>query len=311
MTITHTGLLASAKEFADRALTAYVEDDAAVILAHAATSLEHLAKAVLCSRSPVLLMDIQRGKLDSLVQLAGFPEMARKAQDGPYTISGSQAVDRVGTLFPGIKVPQEITKLTAIRNMTLHVGQHQKDDIRDLLAAYLRLANELFGEMKVPDSERWGKHTDLVESLISKSLDEIERRVAQRIAQVKYKLDSWLSKIPEEMRQSVLDRQQAMATPEVHELQDWVAAKCPVCGQGEALYVGDLIFNPDIHIDAHGRHDVDGGMYELFVERFTCGACGFEAIGAEELAAADLEIVLDVPIEEDYGFIDEDPGTVD
>ncbi len=302
------GLLASAKDFADRALTAYIEDDTAVVLSHAATSLEHLAKAVLCSRNPVLLMDIQRGKLDSLVQLAGLPELAKK-QEGPYTISGTEAINRVELLWPGIKKPKEIDKLIAVRNMTLHVGQHQVDDIRELLAAYLRLANELLEELKVPEAERWGERADLVESLVSKSLDEIERRVAQRMAQAKYKLDAWLSKVPGDMREAVLMRTTAIVAVPVMEHEDWVPTVCPVCGSTEGLSVGEPVYLPDVDVDINGPYVSGEGGYELYAERFSCPTCGFEVEGPEELIAAGLETNLDLP--KDLEIVDEGPWTRD
>jgi hypothetical protein len=56
-------LLASAKDFADRALRAYLEDDARITLTNAAFSMEHLSKAYLYSLHPALLMEIRNGQL--------------------------------------------------------------------------------------------------------------------------------------------------------------------------------------------------------------------------------------------------------
>jgi hypothetical protein len=64
-------LLESARDFAELALNAYVEDDTRVILAKAAFSLEHLCKAYLYGMHPALLMELRNGQLDSLLYLVG------------------------------------------------------------------------------------------------------------------------------------------------------------------------------------------------------------------------------------------------
>ena len=77
-TIGRDQLLESAKDFADRSLRAYMDSDSRVILQNAAISMEHLSKAYLASLSPVLLMEIKNGQLDSLLHLAGLGEKAKK-----------------------------------------------------------------------------------------------------------------------------------------------------------------------------------------------------------------------------------------
>lgn len=302
-------LLASAKDFGDRALTAYIEDDTAVVLSHAATSLEHMSKAVLCSLHAVLLMDIKNGKLDSLVQLAGFPTKARKPQGSPYTISGTEAIRRVGELFPGIKVPQEIGKLIAIRNLTLHFGRGDKDSTRELLAAYLRLANELMDELKVPEDERWGEHTDLVDTLISKSLSEMERDIKQRFAAGKRRIASLREMVPETELDAVLKRRQAMATWDMEEGEDWVDVQCPACERDDATSIGERVSHPDVDVDVDGAY-VSGGSHSLYVNRFVCGACDLRLNSSEEVQAAGVETDVDLPDVPDEGFTDDGPWSL-
>ncbi|WP_190860573.1 hypothetical protein [Actinomadura sp. RB99] len=299
MTITPDGLLASAKTFADRSLSAYVKEDTVFILPQAATSLEHLSKALLCSRSPVLLMDIQRGKLDSLVQLAGFPEMARKPQEGPYTISGTEAIKRVESLWPAaIKVPKEIERLIAVRNMTLHIGEHQKDDVREIFSAYLRLADKLFTELKVPDTEKWGKHADLVDSLISRSLSEIERNVKQRMAAAKLRINALLAGIPESQRRSVMNARQAQVKISLINGQETAEAECPVCEHPDAVYIGLEDFDVDVDVEPDGMGGYTattlGGHRFLAAHSFHCGVCELDLVNAEELDAAGLETNIDL-----------------
>jgi hypothetical protein len=72
-------LLESARDFAERALNACLEDDTRVILANAAFSLEHLCKAYLYGMHPALLMELRNGQLDSLLHLVGRTEIVTRA----------------------------------------------------------------------------------------------------------------------------------------------------------------------------------------------------------------------------------------
>ena len=84
-TVDRDQLLASAKYFAERALSAYLENDTRVILVYAAFSMEHLSKTYLCDLHPALLAEFRNGQVDALlhlVDLGGPKDDQRKGSVG-------------------------------------------------------------------------------------------------------------------------------------------------------------------------------------------------------------------------------------
>ena len=175
-------LLASARDFAERALNAYLEDDTRVILANAAFSLEHLCKAYRYGMHPALLMEFRNGQLDSLLHLVGHGGRARTTRS-PRTISGREALARVEHVLPKLNVPRELlAQLIEIRDGMVHVGFMSSSDIGELLTAFLQFSNELHDELDSEREGRWGEHAELVETLVIRAQSQTEQEAHRRIA---------------------------------------------------------------------------------------------------------------------------------
>jgi hypothetical protein len=175
-------LLESARDFAARALDAYVGDDTRVILANAAFSLEHLCKAYLHGMHPALLTELRNGQLDSLLHLVGHGDRARKSRS-PRTISGREALARVEHVLPNLNVRQELlAQLIDVRDGMVHVGFMSSSGIGELLTAFLQFSDELHDELGSEREGRWGEHSELVEALIARAQSQTERETNQRIA---------------------------------------------------------------------------------------------------------------------------------
>jgi hypothetical protein len=175
-------LLESARDFAERALNAYVEDDTRVILANAAFSLEHLCKAYLHGMHPALLIELRNGQLDSLLHLVGHGDRARKARP-PRTISGREALARVEHVLPNLNVPQELlAQLIDVRDGMVHVGFMSSSGIGELLTAFLQFSDQLHDELGSERQGRWGEHAELAEALIARAQSQTEQETHRRIA---------------------------------------------------------------------------------------------------------------------------------
>jgi hypothetical protein len=188
-------LLESARDFAERALNAYLEDDTRVILANAAFSLEHLCKAYLYGMHPALLMELRNGQLDSLLQLVGHGDRARTTRP-PRTISGREALARVEHVLPNLNVPRELlAQLIDVRDGMVHVGFMSSSGIGELLTAFLQFSNALHDELGSEREGRWGKDTELVEALLIRARGQIEDEAHRRIAIARARL-ARLAEIP-------------------------------------------------------------------------------------------------------------------
>ncbi|WP_345360588.1 hypothetical protein [Actinoallomurus liliacearum] len=173
-------LLESVRDFAERALNAYLEDDTRVILTNAAFSLEHLCKAYLYGVHPALLVELRNGQLDSLLHLIGHGDRARKPL---RTISGRDALKRVEDLLPNLNVPREsLAQLIDVRDGMVHVGFMSSSGIDELLTAFLQFSDVLHDELGSEREGRWGEHTELVEALLTRARNQIEQEAHRRIA---------------------------------------------------------------------------------------------------------------------------------
>ncbi|WP_343955354.1 hypothetical protein, partial [Nonomuraea longicatena] len=160
--------VASAQDFARRALDAYLDDDARVILINAALSLEHLSKAYLFDKHPALLVELRNGNFDSLLHLTGLGASARKLKE-PRTISAREALTRIDQLMP-VRTPKPLLEqLIDVRDGVVHAGYLSPANTREVLAAFLRFSNELYDEIKLEEPLRWSSHAELAASLIRDS----------------------------------------------------------------------------------------------------------------------------------------------
>ncbi|NDU72085.1 hypothetical protein GWI34_05515 [Actinomadura sp. DSM 109109] len=313
-TIDRDQLLASAKDYADRALKSYTNEDSKAALTDAAVSLEHLSKATLCNVNPALLVDLRKGKLDHLLHLIGEGGRA-SAGSSVFTVSGAEAIERVNKIVPGITVPQEqITKLIRLRNGVLHVGTFQEQESHQLLAAYLRLSKHLFAELGVAQADVWGEHQDVVESVISETLDEVQRDVRRRIARARRDFEKLRAKIPENQRPFLMARLQSETLTKLPRSTTQglrsVMTTCPSCVDEKASSLG--------HVELTAVAEVGTGNFEqlwaVIVEFFVCGVCDLHLRGRDELDAAGLLTFIEMPdYEPDFeDYIDEeDSWTID
>lgn len=298
-TIDRDQLVESAKDYADRALRAYMDGDSRVILSNAAFSAEHIAKAYLVDLNPVLLMEIRNGKLDSLLHLSGLGDKAKTKS--PRTISAREARSRVELLLPGLTAPKkELDDLIDVRDGIVHVGFLAKANTREILTAYLRFANGLFDGLNVPADARWGSHTEMVNKLISQSLTEIEHEVERKIAAAKRFLGDLMENIPEEARESVGAARQAQWERTLPEEDHEEEVTCPACKDKEAKCFGviDTEYDPDVIVEeGHATVLSVGAIHTMHARRLVCGICNLRLDTPDELKAAELETSW---ITEDY-----------
>jgi hypothetical protein len=307
-------LLKSAKSYATRALRAFTDEDHEAALTDAAVSMEHLSKAVLCDLHPALLIELRNGPLDSLLHLVGHGDKAKKPAQGLRTISGPGAITRVKEILPHIKVPQDrIDQLIALRNGVLHAAHFEGAETQAILAAYIRLSNRLFEELKVDEADRWGGHKQLVDDLVSETLSEVERNVRTRMAKAKRTYDELMTKIPEAQREALLyelqDVARAKAMRSAPKDWDWDFWPCPACSHGRGSLLGetDLVYPV-------GAPSSDHSAVLLLPQSFICGVCDLRLHDLDELDAVGLPGVFQLyenPPDPEDQFHDNGPWTID
>lgn len=302
--LTRDSLVESAQDFSDRALCAYRDGDERVVLVNAAFAMEHLTKAVLVGMNPAFLMEIRNGQFDSLLFLAGYGAKARKLSE-PKTIGAKEALARVEQIM-GFKTPRApLERLIEVRDGVVHMGAFSPAKTREALTTYLRLANEIFDEIEVSPSERWGKHAHLVSKLIEQSLTEVEHEVQRKITAAKSRLGQLMAQIPESEQVTVGDARQALVSHVVdpatveRALRNGLSLhtgffSCPACRHTRATRVSVIEEEyglPDDlgPMDHPQEHFAFVGWYLRAVE-LICGSCGLSLKGGDELRAANIPV---------------------
>ena len=292
MIVDRTQLVESARDFAGRSLRAYLKADNRVILMDAACSLEHLSKAYLASLHPALLMDIRNGQLDSLLHLVGCGDKA--GAPFPRTISSREALNRVLRLLPGLDLPTlPLNQLIDVRDGIVHVGYLTDDNTREALTAFLRYCNALYDELSIPAGERWNSHAELVRSLISQSLTEVEHEVQRKIGAAKNLVGELMAQIPKEEHGSVGFARQQRASLRRLPGERRVEVDCPACRDSDATCVGttETEFGTYLEPGEDGEDIVQRCAYRIFhARRLSCGVCELHLKNPDELKAAGLPI---------------------
>lgn len=220
-------------------------------------------------------MEIKNGQFDSLLHLVGLREKSKAKH--PRTISAREARRRVEHVLPGLTAPKdELDDLINVRDGIIHVGYLAEANTREILTAYLRFANALYEELEIPAGQRWGSHTELVNSLISQSLTEIEHQVQRKIAAAKRFFTELMDKLPEGEHEGVAAARQANYPPALNG-EEWPERiNCPACNDAYATCIGvvETDYDPDVIVEDGYATVVGGGaIYTLHARRLMCGCC--------------------------------------
>jgi hypothetical protein len=305
------GLLSSAKDFADRALRAYLDGDERVILVNAAFALEHMSKALLASHHPALMMEIRNGQFDSLLHLMGLGAKARKLTE-PKTIGAKEALARVEQMMT-IKTPKDhLYRLIEVRDGVVHAGHFNAANTREILTSFLRYSNEVYDELTVPDDDRWESHTNLVSRLITQNLSEVEHRVYRKIEAARNNYQNWIKRVPEHSKSTVnktlspgfsalLHRSKAAPDPN-EPIQVSAPVECPACKQLSAVYLGHAhgtrrVPEDVIKAGAPTVESLYSSQAYLEIKVLMCSICSLQLLGSDEIQTAGLPARMDIPQE--------------
>lgn len=295
-------LLASGLDFADRCLEAYTEDDLKVVPVFAAFSLEHPCKAFLHRISPALLAEANKdNQFDSMLHLLGHEDKANGKF--PRTIGAKEAINRANRLSPELGLSNKhITALINMRDGVVHAGHLEQSESHHAFAAYLRAADGILRAFDIKEADRWGRHREFVELLISQSIDEIRQRVKEKIASARARFELQMMNIAAEQRAFFVGTHRQSGNRASAHGQASSPIECPACSTASARYIGRIELQPphevDPSIESHNSLSIRG-------EGLLCTICELRLVGFLELDAAKIPRLIpyepnEPPYEEDY-----------
>ncbi len=279
-------LVRSSSEFAGSALEAMSEGKHSVFLLHAATALEHLAKAVLASSHPSLIAVASKDNFDSLLLLAGDVHHARPTAR-IRTIGAQEALSRAGRFAPECALLlDELQLLVWVRDGIAHLADASAATVDETLVPYLKASEALRGTLGLERTVYWGGFNDLVDSALREHVKQARLRVDAALAVARGEFDRRFAEVDEATKQAVISAIEASYSPDPYEQQ---LVKCPAC-ETLALVSGTL--QEEFDEDWDHREGVLLGVHLSSVE-FTpngllCRACHLDLTGREQMNAAGI-----------------------
>lgn len=275
----------SSVSFAAGAMSAHASGSHRRLAVDAVTALEHLMKACLLRRSPVLLVDLGRdGNWGSLRVLAGLP--------GPSfgflrTIGIQEALKRTDTFFTSSASRVDLKLLFDLRNGVVHTGFDEAVEER-LLVAFVKQAEACLSDLGKDRAAFWGGQLDVVDALIADSTDKALQRVQIKLAAAKARFAEKFAESAPELLTAV-----RLVFPVDAELEE--THECPSC-QSIGLGTGPHHVEDSYEMDDDGV--IQGGAWVVFrPDSFACRVCGLRLTSADEIRLADMDSEWESPLD--------------
>jgi hypothetical protein len=280
-----TRLARSSSEFAVSALAAMSDGKHSVFLLHAATGLEHLAKAVLAAQHPSLIAVASKDNFESLLLLVGETKAARPGAK-IRTIGAREALDRAGRYAPECtSLMGDLRLLIWVRDGVAHLADASSASVDEVLVPYLKATEELREVLGIDRAQYWGAFRELVGQALHEHVEQARLRVEAALAVARAEFERRFATVGEDAKKAVLTAIEESYSPEKYEEQ---LVDCPACGT-TALVRGTL--REEFDEDWDHREGVLLGVHLLvqFIPTgLLCRACHLDLTGRDEMDAAGI-----------------------
>jgi hypothetical protein len=276
-------LARSSGDFARSALGAMSDAKHPTFLLHAATALEHLAKAVLAKRHPSLIAVASKDNFDSLLRLIGEVQHAKPGSK-LRTIGAREALDRASRFAPEcVSLMPDLQLLIWVRDGVAHLADASDATVEEVLVPYLKASEELRGVLSIERTDYWGPFIDVVDSALREHVEQARLRVDAALAVARGEFARRFSEVDEPTKRAMVNAIEASYSPDRYEQQ---LIRCPAC-ETLALVSGTLDTEYDEDWDHRERVLISVHLVVLFIpDGLLCRACHLELDGRDEMNAA-------------------------
>lgn len=290
-----TQLADSSARFARSALQAHA-DDPATFLLHAATSLEHLAKATLAARHPSLI--VAANDYESLLHACGQPSLKKRPRArGMVTINAREAINRACHFVPALTpLVTDLDLLIMVRNGVVHLGEASTSAVDDILVPYLQASEELRASLIDLDRDSyWGEFIGIVDSALGENVQRARMRVETALAIARQEFKRRFGTLEDAARETMLRVITMGHAPAGYDEQ---LLNCPACNI-PALVSGSV--ETEFDEDWDHRDRILLGVHASFTfipSKLRCMACGLGLDGRDELGAAGVDGFWELDVDE-------------
>lgn len=178
-------LVVSASSWTDDAMKAWAAGDFAKVGLMAPTAVEHLGKAALWNKNPVLLVQLDSNEEASLMSLATAPNLASKTL---RTVGLKLVLTRVEKVLGGapVLVKSDRERMVNVRNGIMHVGTGELS--RHVLLDALTVTNALLAHLDIDPETFHGTHATNVTELLDAKRTETGHTVLEKRARAQQRI---------------------------------------------------------------------------------------------------------------------------
>jgi hypothetical protein len=246
--------------------------------------LEHLLKACLAARSPVLLAELtgsnDERNFSSLLRMLGRPEGGPPRQ--VRTVNLRNALRRAGRFVTSTANPEDLETLISMRDGTVHAAMDDEVETR-LLVAFALHADALLADMGRDRARFWGDRLDVVDALLGNASNKVARDVAMKLAGA----EAYVAEHYGEDLQQLLGLARLRYELTARGI-DEMNAKCPVCDSlGLAFGVHDVEYEPGEEED--GQVVGVRSVVWFTPSEFVCRVCDLRLDSPAEIVEAGME----------------------
>jgi hypothetical protein len=288
----------SAREFALSALEAHHADNHRRVPLDAGTALEHLAKACLAQRSPVLLAELKsESSVQSLIGLLRIEGAMVPAKIRTIAMSGALA--RVELFVRSKAAKDDLRILVEMRNGTIHAAEDAAVEER-ILGAFVQQVEALLAHRRRDCRDFWGGQLPVVDALLKDASNKLAHRVEVRLTAAAARLEGRnVTEGEAVIRVLRLAIESAVLTA------DQRLRTCPIC-DSFAIVTGEHTVEwvpADWDKETGQVTNVEGEVW--FIARaFHCRICGLRLDTESEIDAAGMDTAWQI---EDADWRDYEP----
>lgn len=289
-------LISSAAGWMHEAMNAWISDAFGKVAVLAPLAVEHLGKAVLWRKNPVLVVPLSSEHEASLFTLATQPDLTSPKL---RTVGLAILLRRLDQLLDG-GLPidsKRRARMVEVRNGAMHVGLPAES--RHILMDCVTVCGVLLGHLGEDPRTFYGDHHVNARRLLDEKRTEVGHRVAAKLARARRRLNDLEERLGDEMFSDTTERLEEQAAdvldPEDFGTGLWaIDADCPECKSRGRLF-GDVDVDYDVDFDVeplgNGQYEsyaIGGWSVEFSPQAFACNVCRLVLQGPEELAEGKL-----------------------
>jgi hypothetical protein len=285
-------LVASSRHWMHLSLEAFAQDEDphGIAVHHCGVAVEHLLKAYLTSKNPVLV--VEGHDFESLLHACGLAEHAAKPVTQIKTIGLKETFERAKRLL-GERATVDTRDLGPVmdaRNGVSHAGLRDPQATKKVLTTCVRICDPVLTTLAVDPQLYWGPYGQLHDHLINQHANDYRIWFEAQLARARHVYCQRFGHMSPTDRASVvqtirLAQFDALAYPH-HE-----CINCPACGEKGYLALSSI---PDE--DEPGAHLVDYKVEwtgTFYPRSFDCLICELSLVGNEELTMASLPLKVE------------------